>query len=91
MPFSIARKLKMARSTKIAFSILIGLSILTMITDILVAVEIDRLSKSKELTYDTVRFTIWLALEGYVAIIAVSVPHIQALAINIPHSRLRWV
>ena len=90
MPFSIVRKLKMARSTKIALSILIGMSILTMIACILVAVEIDRLSKSKDLTYDTARFTIWLALERYAAIIAVSVPHIRALAISIPRSRLRW-
>lgn len=82
-PFLIIRKLTMVRSTRVAPSILIGMSILTMAACTLEAVGIDRLSKSKDLTYETAHFMIWLALERYVAIISVSIPNIRPLVLSI--------
>ena len=90
MPYLIVRNLNMARSTKVALSILMGMSFLTIASCILVAVELNSLSVSKDLTYDTARFMIWLALEHYVAIIAVSVPTIRPLALLVLNNRLKW-
>jgi hypothetical protein len=90
LPFLILRKLKMARSTKIVLSILLGMSVLTMAACILKTIELYHLSKSKDLTYDTARFIIWLALERYIAIIAVSIPTIRPLALYVLRDRLKW-
>ena len=90
LPFLILRKLQMARSTKIVLSILLGMSILTMAACILKVIELYHLSESKDLTYDTTRFIVWLALERYIAIIAVSVPTIRPVAVFVLRDRLKW-
>lgn len=90
MPFLILRNLKMARSTKIALPILLGMSIITMAACILKTVELYHLSESKDITYDTAQFMIWLALERYLAVIAVSVPTLRPLALYVLRDRLKW-
>jgi hypothetical protein len=90
LPFLILRKLKMARSTKIILSILLGMSVLTMAACIIKTVELYRLSESRDLTYETAQFIVWLALERYVAVIAVSIPTIRGLALFVLRNRLKW-
>jgi hypothetical protein len=80
----------MARSTKIVLSILLGMSIVTMAACIIKTVELYRLSESKDLTYEAAQFIIWLALERYIAVIAVSIPTIRPLALFVLHNRLKW-
>ena len=90
MPFLIVRKLRLARSTKIVLSIILGMSVLSMAACIIKTVELHRLSESKDLTYDTGRFIIWLALERYIAIIVVSIQTIRPLALLVLRNRLKW-
>lgn len=66
------------------------MSVVTMAACILRTVELYRLSESTDLTYDTAQYIIWLALERYIAVIAVSIPTIRPLALFVLRNRLKW-
>ncbi|KAI0096316.1 hypothetical protein F4776DRAFT_651703 [Hypoxylon sp. NC0597] len=82
-PVSLFWNLKMETKQKLSLSCMMGLGIFAMAASIIKTINLRAFTDTTDLTYAMARLAIWWTLEGYLVLLAVSIPTLRPIFRNV--------